>query len=60
MIISEWTLLILLMVPLAAFVVGALLIAAWSQTTNLVRTINIVMAIKDHRHSHSILQNASR
>ena len=38
MIISEWTLLILLMVPLAAFIVGALLITAWSQTMHLLRT----------------------
>ena len=60
MMISEWTLLILLMVPLAAFVVGALLIAAWSQTNNLLQAFSVVVATKNHRHSHSILQNASR
>lgn len=60
MMISEWTLLILLMVPLAAFVFGALMIALWSQTNNLLQTLNIAMAAKSPRHSHSILQNASR
>ena len=60
MMISEWTLLVLLMVPIAAFVVGALLIAVWSQATSLIQSVNSVLVSSAPRHTHSILHNASR
>ena len=60
MITSEFTLLLILMVPIAAFATGALIIAAWTQSKRFLNGVTIQMASAPSHHSVTILPNASR
>ena len=57
--INEWTLLIVLLVPIAAFVVGGICITAWTQTQRLVSEVSNIMPQKSARQRAIVFQNAS-
>ena len=60
MITSEFTLLLILMVPIAAFATGAMIIAAWTQSKRFLCGVTFKMANVPPHHSVTILPNASR
>lgn len=58
--INEWTLLILLLMPLAAFMTGGLLINLWAHTRKLLNTVTMPMPLKTSHRRHIYLHSASR
>lgn len=59
--ISEWTLLIILMVPIVAFGLGAICITLWSQLRHITKQLAMPLHHSDvHRRHAGFLQNASR
>ena len=57
--INEWTLLIVLLLPIAAFVVGGICITAWAQTQKLVSEVSNIVPQKTTRQRAIAFQNAS-
>lgn len=59
--ISEWTLLIILMVPIVAFGLGAVCISLWQQLRQITNQLVMPLHQADARRHHAaIFQNASR
>lgn len=57
--INEWTLLIVLLVPIVAFLVGGICITAWTQTQKLVSEVSNIVPQKTARRRAIVFQNAS-